>query len=106
MQQASMLSCNDAWLFILIAFPGVSPAILLLRKPKGSATPVDAQQEETSRDANALLPQPNISVGRSPRYLTHVDPEHDVALRRGIADGERARDQCREQSLGALIRIG
>jgi DHA2 family multidrug resistance protein len=42
MQQASMLSFNDAWLFILIAFLGVSPAILLLRKPKGQAAPVDA----------------------------------------------------------------
>lgn len=42
MQQASMLSFNDAWLFILIAFIGVSPAILLLRKPKVSGAPVDA----------------------------------------------------------------
>jgi DHA2 family multidrug resistance protein len=44
MQQASMLSFNDAWLFILIAFVGVSPAILLLRKPKPGASemPVDA----------------------------------------------------------------
>ncbi|MDQ2668559.1 MAG: MFS transporter, partial [Gemmatimonadota bacterium] len=42
MQQASMLSFNDAWLFILIAFLGVSPAILFLRKPKGSPAPVDA----------------------------------------------------------------
>ena len=36
MQQASMLSFNDAWLFILIAFLGVSPAILLLRKPRSA----------------------------------------------------------------------
>ena len=42
MQQASMLSFNDAWLFILIAFIGVSPAILLLRKPKVSGATVDA----------------------------------------------------------------
>ena len=42
MQQASMLSFNDAWLFILIAFIGVSPAILLLRKPNSSGAPVDA----------------------------------------------------------------
>jgi DHA2 family multidrug resistance protein len=36
MQQSSMLSFNDAWLFILIAFVAVSPAILLLKKPKPS----------------------------------------------------------------------
>jgi len=42
MQQASMLSFNDAWLFILIVFLGVSPAILLLRKPKAHAAPADA----------------------------------------------------------------
>ncbi|MEP6619645.1 MAG: DHA2 family efflux MFS transporter permease subunit [bacterium] len=41
-QQASMLSFNDAWVFILIAFVGVSPAILLLRRPKPSGAPVDA----------------------------------------------------------------
>ena len=42
MQQAAMLSFNDAWLFILIAFIGVSPAILLLRKPKVMTAAVDA----------------------------------------------------------------
>ena len=42
MQQASMLSFNDAWVFILVAFVGVSPAILLLRKPRAHAAPVDA----------------------------------------------------------------
>ena len=44
MQQASMLSFNDAWLFILIAFLGVSPAILLLRKPRSAKAelPADA----------------------------------------------------------------
>jgi hypothetical protein len=34
MLQANMLSFNDAWVFILIVFVCVSPAILLLRKPK------------------------------------------------------------------------
>jgi MFS transporter, DHA2 family, multidrug resistance protein len=43
MQQASMLSFNDAWLFILIAFVGVSPAIMLLRRPKpGAEMPAEA----------------------------------------------------------------
>ena len=43
MQQAAMLSFNDAWMFILIAFIGVSPAILLLKKPgSGSQLPADA----------------------------------------------------------------
>jgi DHA2 family multidrug resistance protein len=43
MQQASMLSFNDAWLFVLLVFAAVSPAILLLRKPKGEAElPADA----------------------------------------------------------------
>lgn len=44
MQQASMLSFNDAWLFILLAFLGVSPAILLLRKPRSGKAelPADA----------------------------------------------------------------
>ncbi len=37
MQQASMLSFNDSWIFILIAFVAVSPAILLLRRPKSGA---------------------------------------------------------------------
>ena len=35
MQQASMLSFNDAWLFVLVVFVLVSPAILLLRRPRG-----------------------------------------------------------------------
>jgi DHA2 family multidrug resistance protein len=38
MQQASMLSYNDAWMFILVTFVLVSPAILILRKPAGHAT--------------------------------------------------------------------
>ena len=44
MQQASMLSFNDAWLFILLAFLGVSPAILLLRRPRSAKgeLPADA----------------------------------------------------------------
>jgi DHA2 family multidrug resistance protein len=41
--QASMLSFNDAWVFILLAFVAVSPAILLLRRPKpGAEMPADA----------------------------------------------------------------
>src|SRR5690242_8570577 len=36
-QQAAMLSYNDAWMFILVTFALVSPAILILRKPKGNA---------------------------------------------------------------------
>jgi MFS transporter, DHA2 family, multidrug resistance protein len=42
MRQASMLSYNDAWLLLLLTFVVVSPAILLLRKHRGSAAPVDA----------------------------------------------------------------
>ncbi|MEP6991665.1 MAG: DHA2 family efflux MFS transporter permease subunit [bacterium] len=42
-QQAWMLSYNDAWLFVLIVFIMVSPAILLLRKPGGHMEmPADA----------------------------------------------------------------
>ena len=42
-QQAAMLSYNDSWIFILIAFVAVSPAILLLRKAKAAAgMPADA----------------------------------------------------------------
>jgi DHA2 family multidrug resistance protein len=41
--QSSMLSFNDAWLFVLLVFMLVSPAILLLRKPKGMIEmPADA----------------------------------------------------------------
>jgi DHA2 family multidrug resistance protein len=43
MQQASMLSFNDSWLFILLVFTLVSPAILLLGRRKGpSGVAVDA----------------------------------------------------------------
>ncbi|MDQ6718385.1 MAG: DHA2 family efflux MFS transporter permease subunit, partial [Gemmatimonadota bacterium] len=37
-QQASMLSFNDAWVFVLIVFVCVSPAILVLRRPRGHAS--------------------------------------------------------------------
>jgi DHA2 family multidrug resistance protein len=41
--QSSMLSFNDAWLFVLLVFMLVSPSILLLRKPKGMIEmPADA----------------------------------------------------------------
>ncbi len=36
-RQASMLSFNDAWIFVLIVFAVVSPSILLLGKPKPKA---------------------------------------------------------------------
>jgi DHA2 family multidrug resistance protein len=42
MRQASMLSYNDAWMLLLLTFICVSPAILLLRKPRGRGAPVDA----------------------------------------------------------------
>ena len=42
MRQASMLSYNDAWMLLLLTFLVVSPAILLLRKPRGARAPVDA----------------------------------------------------------------
>jgi DHA2 family multidrug resistance protein len=38
-RQASMLSYNDAWRLLLITFVVVSPAILLLRKPRGTTPP-------------------------------------------------------------------
>jgi DHA2 family multidrug resistance protein len=41
MRQASMLAYNDSWLLILVSFAAVAPAVLLLRKPKGNAAPVD-----------------------------------------------------------------
>ena len=37
MRQASMLSYNDAWMLLLLTFLVVSPAIILLRKPRGRA---------------------------------------------------------------------
>jgi DHA2 family multidrug resistance protein len=42
MRQASMLSYNDAWMLLLLTFICVSPAIFLLRKPRGRSAPVDA----------------------------------------------------------------
>ena len=43
MRQASMLSYNDAWLLLLLSFLIVSPAILLLRRPRGGGHgPADA----------------------------------------------------------------
>jgi len=42
MRQASILAYNDAWMFILICFACTTPAILLLRKPRGAAAAVDA----------------------------------------------------------------
>ncbi len=42
MRQATMLSYNDAWMLIMLAFVCTAPAVLLLRKPKGKAVVVDA----------------------------------------------------------------
>ena len=43
LQQSSMLSFNDAWLFVLLVFVLVSRSILLLRRPKGhQEMPADA----------------------------------------------------------------
>jgi len=41
-RQSAMLSYNDAWILLLLTFLIVSPAILLLRRPRGRAAPVDA----------------------------------------------------------------
>jgi DHA2 family multidrug resistance protein len=40
--QALMLSYNDTWMLILKSFAITTPAILVIRRPKGSAAPVDA----------------------------------------------------------------
>ena len=40
-KQAAMLAYNDAWLFILLSFLCVVPAVFILRKPRGRVT-VDA----------------------------------------------------------------
>jgi len=42
MRQASMLSYNDAWMLIMMAFVIASPAIILLRKPKGGGAAAGA----------------------------------------------------------------
>jgi MFS transporter, DHA2 family, multidrug resistance protein len=41
-RQSAMLSYNDAWILLLLTFLIVSPAILLLRRPKGRSAAVDA----------------------------------------------------------------
>jgi DHA2 family multidrug resistance protein len=43
MRQASMLSYNDSWFLILTCFVCVSPAILLLRKPRGGGQSAPAE---------------------------------------------------------------
>jgi len=42
MRQATMLAYNDAWLFILLSFLVVIPAVFMLRKPKGGGMATDA----------------------------------------------------------------
>jgi DHA2 family multidrug resistance protein len=42
MQQAAMLSYNDAWLLLLESFVIVAPAVLLLRRPKPGAAGIPA----------------------------------------------------------------
>jgi DHA2 family multidrug resistance protein len=42
MRQAAMLSYNDAWMLLLLTFVVVSPAVFLLRKPRGGGPAVDA----------------------------------------------------------------
>lgn len=41
-RQAATLSYNDAWILLLLSFLVVSPAILLLRRHPGRATPAGA----------------------------------------------------------------
>jgi DHA2 family multidrug resistance protein len=53
MRQASMLSYNDAWMLLLITFLVVSPAILLLRRPRGAARQGDPQHR------NSASPEPS-----------------------------------------------
>ena len=38
-KQASMLAYNDSWLFILLSFLVVAPAVLVLRKPQPMGAP-------------------------------------------------------------------
>jgi DHA2 family multidrug resistance protein len=40
--QATMMAYNNCWILILLVFVVTSPAILLLRKPRPGATPVEA----------------------------------------------------------------
>ena len=43
MRQAAMLAYNDCWLFILLSFLCVIPAVFLLRKRRGApGAPIDA----------------------------------------------------------------
>ena len=42
MRQAAMLSYNDAWMLLLLTFLVVSPAIFLLRRPRGGGPAVEA----------------------------------------------------------------
>lgn len=39
MRQATMLSYNDSWMMILLTFVLVSPAVFLLRRPRGGSAP-------------------------------------------------------------------
>ena len=41
-KQSSMLAYNDAWIFIMLSFLCVVPAVFVLRKPGGRAAPTDA----------------------------------------------------------------
>jgi DHA2 family multidrug resistance protein len=41
-RQAAMLAYNDCWLFILLSFVVVVPAVFVLRRPRGGAAPADA----------------------------------------------------------------
>ncbi len=42
MRQATMLAYNNSWMLLLVAFIATAPAILLIRKPRSGAAPVDA----------------------------------------------------------------
>ena len=42
MRQATMLAYNNSWMMLLLAFVLTAPAILLIRKPRVAAAPVDA----------------------------------------------------------------
>ena len=42
MRQATMLAYNNSWMLLLVAFILTAPAILLIRKPRAAAAPVDA----------------------------------------------------------------
>ncbi len=41
-RQAAMLAYNDCWMFILLSFLVVIPAVFVLRRPRGGAAPADA----------------------------------------------------------------